>query len=42
MQDIARFRFCNTLRFSLIQNLRYFGQDIISIIVKVFKYKNKS
>jgi hypothetical protein len=34
MQDIARFRFCDTLRFSPIQNLRYSGQGTASMVVR--------
>ncbi len=39
MQSIATFRFCNTLRFASIQNLRYFKQSIVNIVVRQYRYR---
>ncbi len=35
MQGIATFRFCDTLRFAPIQNLRYSGQSTAGMVVRV-------
>jgi len=35
MQSTATFRFCGTLRFAPIQNLRYSGQSTAGMVVRV-------
>ncbi len=35
MQSIVVFRFCDTLRFAPIQNLRYSGQSTAGMVVRL-------
>lgn len=41
MQSTATFRFCGTLRFAPIQNLRYSGQGTAGMVVRAVQLQSK-